>query len=166
MIDFCNQINDGREPRNEIYGFCLLRKGDEKKKVSGFPTVPNEFTPYLLTKPIETEITDVGKPITTSGEGEVKEIVIKVTVKHGKKAGLLPGMELHVIKPSNVFDTITLKKVEEEQAEGVITRYHLTGMLGLLSLLEKNPKVGWKLSTRSAWRTVPKAEKQKVPERK
>ena len=51
-----------------------------------------------------------------------------------KKAGLLPGMELHAIKPSQISsDEITLKKVEEEQAEGTVTRYELDGLLGAFS---------------------------------
>ena len=149
MIFFCNQINDRMEPRNEVHGFCLLRRGDEKKEVVGFPTIPQEFKPYLRAKPIETEIVGVGKPISSWGESEVKKIVIQVTLKHGKKAGLLPGMELHVIKPANVSDTVTVKEVGEEQSEGVIIQYHLKRMLP--SYMEKNPEIGWKLSTRSLW---------------
>ncbi len=150
IVGFCNEINEGSEPRKEVHGMSLLRVGDEQKKVAGVPAVPKAFEPYLLSKPIETEIVGVGKPTTTSSGGDVDKVTIRVTLKHGAKAGLLPGMRLHVIRPDGVSDSIELEKVEEQQSVGVLTRYPIKGVVwGLLSLLDKNPKVGWKLSTRS-----------------
>jgi hypothetical protein len=51
LVDFCNSINGGREPRTGSHGFHLLRRGDEKKKVTLFPKVPDEYKQYLLAKP-------------------------------------------------------------------------------------------------------------------
>lgn len=162
IIDFCNDVNEGAEPRWSIYGDYLLLKGGEKKTVTGFPAVPKEYMPYLLSKPIDTEIISVGKPITNSCGGDMKEIIFNVTVKHGRRAGLLPGMELHVIKPCAVGDSIKLKKVEEDRSEGVITRYQFSGIWGLLSLLESHPKVGWKLSTRDPmWTEIHKYDRER-----
>ncbi len=168
IVDFCNSVNEGSEPRHEIHGLSLLRIGDEKKKASGLPAVPKAFQRYLLSKSIETEIVGVGKPTVSPGDGDVKEVTVRITLKHGAKAGLLPGMRLHVIQPDGVFDTIELKKVEEQQSEGVLVRYRLKGALGLLSLLEKDPKIGWKLSTQSSYRAAdyePEQEKKEVKKR-
>jgi len=53
VIGFCNNINQGLEPRAGGRGFYLLRKGDENKEVTGFPKLPDEYRSYLLGKPIE-----------------------------------------------------------------------------------------------------------------
>jgi hypothetical protein len=150
IINFCNQVNEGREPRSEIYGFCMLQIGDEEKKATGFPGIPNQFRSYVLAKPIEAEIIAVQKPTGTSGEA-VNKTVINITLNRGKKAGLLPGMELHVVEPVNVWDAITVTEAKEASSEATIVRYRPNGVLGIVSLLDKNPKIGWKLSTRSAW---------------
>jgi hypothetical protein len=153
FIEFCNQINCGREPRDAVHGRCLLRRGDEKKKVTGLPSVPKEFEPYLLKTPIETEIVAIGKPVLTPMGDDMVHVVFNVTLKHGKKAGVLPGMKLNVVRPENVFDDIEVKSVEDEKAEGVISRYNFKGAAGLLAaVVEKTPAVGWKLSTRDSWR--------------
>ena len=148
FIDFCNEINAGSEPRKGVHGMTLLCRGDEQKKATGLPSVPKAFEPYLLSKPIETEIIAIGDTTKSSKESAVREIRIRVTVKYGSKAGLLSGMKLYVVKPNSVFDSIVLDKVDEGQSEGVITRYSLAGVMGLLSLLDNDPKIGWKLSTR------------------
>ena len=152
IVGFCNQINRGWDPRKEVHAFALLRAGDEHKPVTGHPVVPKAFESYLLSKPIETEIVGVGRPKTTAGGGDARKVTITVTLKHGSKAGLLPGMKLHVIKPFGVSDSIELTKVEEQQSEGVITRYYtiynVKGVSGLLPLPDRNPKIGWELSTR------------------
>ena len=167
MVDFCNEINEGSEPRRRLHGMTLLRRGDEQKSVAGFPALPKAFEPYLLSKPLETEIVAVGKPATAPGDGDVKEVTIRVTLKHGAKAGLLPGMKLHVIQPDGVYDSIKLEKVDEQRSMGVLTRYDLKGALGLLSLLEKNPKVGWKLSTRSPlMATANSSDQQRAPRKR
>jgi hypothetical protein len=149
IIAFCNMVNGGFEPRTDVHGLSLLREGDERKDVTRLPAVPRRFKPYLLSKPIETEITGVGEPTTTSSNGDIQNVAIPVTLKHGRKSGLLPEMELHVFDPAYVAEKIELTRVEEEQSEGVITRYTVNGWIGLVSLLlDRNPVVGWRLSTR------------------
>jgi hypothetical protein len=148
LVDFCNQVNSGREPRDEAHGFCLLRKGDEMKGIAGNPDVPQEVAPYLLAKPIEAEIIDIGEPVKT--EGGVSKVVLRVTLDHGKKSGILPGMKFHVVSPANLFEDITITSVGEERSDGAITRYYPFGVLPSLIQysLESHPKVGWKVSTR------------------
>jgi len=64
VIGFCNCVNDGFEPRTCGAGFHLLRRGDEKKSVSGFPSVPADYRAYLLTTPINAVITGIGSATT------------------------------------------------------------------------------------------------------
>lgn len=142
VVGFCNEVNDGSEPRDGLHGKYLLRVGDEKKAVSGFPTVPQEFKSYLLAKPIETEITAVGKSATRSFGSDLYDIKTAVTLKDGKKAGLLTGMKLYVTEDGFYTDSVTVRKVEEDRSEGIMSQ---------MGEKDQRPKVGWKLSTLAPW---------------
>lgn len=135
MVRFCNAVNDGTEPRDDIHGFHLLRRGDEAKTATGFPTVPDEFKDYVLAHPVEAEIVAIGE---RTGD---KTIVI---LNRGKQHGLLPGMELHVFDPDEQVDSATVTKVENSRSEAMMAR-----PLGD----EPPPRIGWKLSTRRFWQT-------------
>lgn len=52
IIDFCNQINAGDEPRKTrgVYPF-LLRDGDQDKPANGKPSLPKEYAQYLIEVP-------------------------------------------------------------------------------------------------------------------
>lgn len=52
VIEFCNQINFGDEPRTDrgAYPF-LLRDGDERKPVDGKPSLPEKYAQYLIEVP-------------------------------------------------------------------------------------------------------------------
>jgi hypothetical protein len=152
VVGFCNEVNDGSEPRNGLHGYYLLRKGDGAKNVTGLPAVPKEFEPYLLKRPIETEIVGVEKVRSASEKGEVVRADVNVTVRHGKKTGLLPGMKLYVTDPEDLVESIIIKKVEQEKSEGVMSSF---------GPMKKVPKIGWKLSTRCPWNSENKANNQK-----
>ena len=88
VIGFCNAVNGGTEPRDCPQGRNLLREGDEKKKVSGLPVVPDEYRDYLLAKPITAEIIGIG-PITTRPslcEGKFRDTT--VILDAGRDKGL------------------------------------------------------------------------------
>jgi len=142
VVGFCNAVNEGSEPRKDAHGRYLLRKGDAKRKVLGFPSVPQGFKAYLLKRPIEAEILAVGKPATRPSAFEWKFKDTPVTLNVGKDHGLLPGMELHVVKPDNIFESVRITKVEDEKSEGVMTQ---------IGAGKKGPRVGWRLSTRFRW---------------
>jgi hypothetical protein len=142
IVGFCNEVNDGSEPRKGLRGFYLLRRGDEKKEAKGFPDVPQEFKPYLLAHPIEAEIISIGAVTTRPSLADWKFKDTSVTLNRGKKAGLLVGMKLHVIKPDSIVESVKITKVEDERSEGVVTQAGED---------EKDPRVGWKLSTRCRW---------------
>jgi hypothetical protein len=142
IIGFCNNVNEGREPREDVHGFCLLRRGDEKAEVSGFPIVPKEYRSYLLAEPIEAAIESVSKYATRSSVCDWKFKDTPVTLNVGSKKGLRAGMELHVAEPGNIVESVRITKVEESRSEAVMTQIgeDATG-----------PLVGWKLSTQAPW---------------
>jgi hypothetical protein len=142
IIGFCNEVNEGSEPRKGSWGTYLLRRGDEKKEVKGFPIVPPEFKPYLLDRPIEVEIISVGKHTTRPSVCEWKFKDTPVVLNRGTKQGLLKGMELHVVKPKNVVESVKITKTDEERSEGVVTQ---------IGEKEAGPQIGWQVSTRLPW---------------
>src|SRR6185436_12407323 len=99
MVGFCNHVNDGTEPRDGIHGSELLRRGDEKKPVSGLPKVPKEFHDYLISKPIVAEIISVGAYKTRPSVVDWKFKDTPVVINVGSDKGLRPGMELLVTEP-------------------------------------------------------------------
>lgn len=139
IVEFCNDVNAGTEPREDMHGRHLLREGDEKKKVRGFPAVPDEFRAYLLTKPIEATITTVGSYTTRPIVCEWKFKDTPVTLDAGSEAGILPGMEFHVRKPGNIVKSVTVTKVSRNSSEALMTG---------IGEEDPGPKVGWRVSTR------------------
>jgi hypothetical protein len=122
IVDFCNNINEGREPRTKAHGFCLLRRGDENQKVSGFPKLPEEYQHYLLAKPIEATIVAVGKYTTRPSVTDWKFKDTPVTLDKGTKQGLRVGMELTVTKPRDIVESVRITKVEETRSEAIMVQ--------------------------------------------
>jgi len=144
IVRFCNAINSGKEPRNGPHGQFFLRRGDWEKEAPGKPELPKEFMPYLLDKPVDAAIVS----IKNTREERVGKIATVVMDK-GKEAGLLPGMELSVVRPNNVYQEVKLTKVEETQSEGeYIYARPYESFLSRTSA----PVSGWQLSTRPSWR--------------
>jgi hypothetical protein len=142
IIGFCNHVNEGEEPRTAVRGFYLLRRGDEKKAVDGLPTVPREFQPYLLSRPIHATITNVAPYVTRPSVVDWKFKDTLVTLNTGASAGLRIGMELVVIQPINIVESVRITKVEDTWSEALMTQ---TGED------EPGPKIGWELCTRAPW---------------
>jgi hypothetical protein len=91
MMDFCNAVNLGSEPRYKPKGLtyvpsAYLRVDDWKKRVVGFPKLPPEWMPYLLTKPVRGKILEVMEDR-------------RARVDLGSKNGIRLGMELCVPGP-------------------------------------------------------------------
>jgi hypothetical protein len=57
--EFCNQVNQGGEPRSRPIGWFYLRQGDWDKKVTGLPSVPQEWDSLLLKKPLRGRVIEV-----------------------------------------------------------------------------------------------------------
>lgn len=142
FVGFCNKINEGQEPRSSSHGFYLLRRGDEKARVTGFPKVPKEYQDYLLTKPIEATIIGVGPYTTRPSLADWKFKDTPVTLDVGARQRLRVGMELVVTKPQHTVEFVRVTKVEETRSEAIMIQ---------AGEEEPGPKVGWRLSTQAPW---------------
>jgi len=140
IAGFCNNVNGGREPRMHAHGSYLLRRGDEKKEVTGFPNVPDEFRAYLLAKPIEATILAVGAY--TTRPSVIDERDTPVTLDAGTNKGVRVGMEFVVTEPQLVVQSVRITKVEADRAEGIMTQF---------GEKERGPESGWRLSTQAPW---------------
>jgi hypothetical protein len=148
VVGFCNDVNAGGEPRNGSHGLYLLRRGDEKVAVTGFPTVPKQYQEYLLAKPIEATIIAVGPYTTRPSVVDWKFKDTPVTIDAGARQGVRVGMELVVTNPEDAIDSVRVTKVDETRAEAVMIQ---------AGEEEPGPKVGWRLSTQAPW-NVPRAK--------
>ena len=145
IVGFCNEVNSGSEPRRELHGRYLLRRGDEKRPATGDPAIPVEYQSYLLKRPIEAEITKIGKVVTRPSKADFKFKDTTVTINSGKSRGLRQGMELYVTDPHDLVQTVEIVSVNDLESQGVITQ---------IGEDDPAPKAGWKLSTRAPWRRL------------
>lgn len=100
IVEFCNSVNQGFEPRDDLRGFHFLRHGDEAKPVSGFPKISEKWRAYLLEEPIR---------------GNVVRVVDGTAVLDiGANDGLKVGMDLTALSP-NKIDDARLKVISVEQ---------------------------------------------------
>jgi len=136
IVDFTNAINAGTEPRPSAFfgGRFLLRRGDEKKPVSGQPSLPSEFLSYILAEPINARISFVEQ-----SRVEQSRRTTYVRIEVGSIDGLKPGMELYVHSPSRIFDTAVVTDVSEHSARAVIKQVELTDPV---------PSTDWELSSK------------------
>jgi hypothetical protein len=142
VVGFCNEVNEGREPRDGSYGSYLLRNGDENLPATGVPTLPKEYHDHLLTTPIEATITAVGPYSTRPSVIDFKFKDTPVTIDAGTGQGLRVGMELVVTNPKDAVDSIRVTKVEESRSEAVMIQ---------IGEEESGPQIGWRVSTRAPW---------------
>jgi hypothetical protein len=129
IVDFCNQVNQGIEPRPQLQGVAYLRAADWQKSTRGLPELPPEWTPYLLEEPVWGTIVEV------MDENRAR-------INRGLKDGLRPGMELLVQQPQ-----ICRLAVINVQPDSCI----VTGVPGFCTRDDLKPgrKVGSRLSEQS-----------------
>lgn len=142
VIGFCNDVNSGDEPRQRAHGRFLLRDGDESIAVTGTPELPAKYNAYLLKHPIEAQIVEIGAKTTRPSVCEWNFIDTEIVLNVGINGGILPGMELHVVDPDDVVQTIEIRTVAKSQCTGVMTQ---------MDDEDEQIQVGWKLSTRPSW---------------
>jgi hypothetical protein len=136
VVKFTNAINSGTEPNTWRGGPStefLLRQGDEKKKVFGEPNLPNQYLSYLLKKPIQTKISSIVETRT-----EQSRRVTSILLDAGSANGLQVGMELYVHKPSKVWVTATVTRVDEHSSRAVIEQ----------EMTDPSPASTWIFSTK------------------
>lgn len=146
VVGFCNHVNQGAEPRSRSHGYHLLRRGDEGKAVRDQPKVPTEFQGYLLPEPVEATVVTVGATGARKSWAGWDVRDTPLTLDAGAKRGLKVGMELFVMEPDSVLDSLKITKVEDDRSEGVMNQ-----------VLSKapGPKAGWRVSTRAPWHPKP-----------
>jgi len=57
VLDFCNAINQGDEPRCQRHGSFFLRAGDWNQPAPGLPDLPTSWLEQVLAKPVQGELT-------------------------------------------------------------------------------------------------------------
>ena len=140
VVGFCNQVNQGREPRANVHGATFMRSGDERKKVEGLPELPEQYRDYLLKAPVTASVVEIGQTASRPSVIDDKFYDTQVTLDAGSDQGLKVGMELLVIKPEVVLlDSARITEVKKQRSIAVMNRF---GNLG------ESPKVGWRLSTK------------------
>ena len=154
IIGFCNEVNDGSEPRDGPHGTYLMRRGDEKTPVSGFPDVPRDYRGYLLANPIRAGIIGIGSVTTRPSVCEWRFKDTTVILDAGKDKGLRVGMGMRIVTPDDRYESVRITKVEDTRSEAVISQ---------IGEEEPGPQTGWRLSTRCRWHeedeeTAPPAE--------
>lgn len=88
LKNFANAVNLGVEPRPEMhseiwFGSFYRREGDEQKSVSGKPSLPAEWQPFLLDKPITAKI------ISAEKQGEDNLGIIDKGSHNGLRVGMV-----------------------------------------------------------------------------
>jgi len=91
LLEFCNQVNDGAEPRGDPHGLVLLRRDDWMLPVSSSPELPAQFLAYLLSEPVRGNL--------VKGDSERAGVVDR-----GSSQGLRPGMILYSQGSLDLFE--------------------------------------------------------------
>jgi len=139
MVEFANDVNAGLEPRKDIHGTYLLRRGDERKKARGAPAIPAEYRGYLLSAPIRARVSSVGESRTEKqSECLSKGRVTPVTLAAGSGKGVKVGMKFHLYSPSKSYTTMKVTKVEDGASEGEVCQ----------EIEDAPPSTKWKFSRR------------------
>jgi len=103
IVEYCSDVNQGSEPRRGNFGHYYLRRNDWDKPVVGKPDVPEQWTSFLLSRPVRGKITElVGK----------QEAWLDV----GADDGILQGMILTARSHGKlIFSQVRVETVEKGQ---------------------------------------------------
>jgi hypothetical protein len=142
VIDFCNCVNNGHEPRTTAHGRFLLRRSDETKNVAGLPDLPPRYRDYLLAEPVDASVLAVGATTTRPSAGELKYRDTPLTLDAGKNKGLKRGMTLVVTSPADWYESLRITEVGDDWAEGMMTQFGEDAPA---------PQAGWRVSTGPRW---------------
>ncbi len=129
MLKFCDSIDAKQEPRRDIHGFHLLKCGDEKKKVTGLPTIPEVYERYLLNYPVAATITAIDTPTPSGGVADTEFKDFQVTLNAGKESGLFKGMTLYVIEPDDAVGSMIITEADSDSSRATLRRGANTGRL-------------------------------------
>lgn len=141
MIEFANDVNRGSEPRRAPHGLFLLKRGDEKKAVTGAPALPAAYASYILKQPVRTTIVSVGSS-RVAGDETISARHTQVVLNAGRAEGVKEGMEFYVYGSRSGFASAKITKTEEHTSEAELEQDDFPKLPKA-----PMPAVGWKLST-------------------
>lgn len=134
VVNFANAVNAGFEPREGSWGMFLLKREDVSKSATGSPSLPLEYSAYLLKHPIDAEISAI-KSSRINKSGRLTTVLLNV----GAPQGVKKGMEFYLYVPSGVYESATVTDVNDTSSEAGISQ--------CCGDKADPPAVGWKLST-------------------
>jgi hypothetical protein len=135
--DFCNDINAGVEPRNEMHGSHLLKRGDEKRPVSDKPAFPDSVRDCLLAEPIEAKVIAVGEPRLRPSVADFTLRDTEATINVGRNDGVAPGMQFFP-RSRNRYASAKILDLQDETATILFVQFED----------DPKPEIGWRMSTR------------------
>ena len=108
MLEYCNAINQGSEPRGNEFGFFYMRSGDWGKPVSGKPAIVGDWSEYLLDEPVRGEISSI-----------LGQETVEVNI--GTNQGLRPGMMLTAQRVgSTMYSQLVVAELESDSCRASI----------------------------------------------
>ena len=119
IVDFCNAVNAGDEPREGRDGDFLLRDDDWDRNVVGKPRLPVEYAPYLLSEPLQGKIAATGESTTKEGRAGIRFRTTTVTLNLGKSRGVRTGMKFHLLDESR-NDARVIRVLDQESIAEVV----------------------------------------------
>ena len=88
IVEFCSDVNQGSEPRQDNHGQYYIRRSDADKPVAGRPAVPEQWNKFILNKPVHGRITElIGTQEAWLNKGDADgllEGMILTAQQHGK----------------------------------------------------------------------------------
>lgn len=144
MIDFVNAVHRGFEPRHDVHGLFLLADGDEKRPVSGLPTLPPEVLALLRRQPLEASVRSVeGVEVKREKTASLGcNHVYRLTLDRGGRDRLAPGMELTLVSPKSATTTAEVLSVTPDSATA-----RVVGLFEDCDHPKTVPVAGWRFST-------------------
>ena len=109
LLDFCNSVNLGFEPRNELTGSFYMKVGDENLQTKGTPGVPDHWKSYIFIKSVRGKI--------------IKMLTGKqARINIGSDDGLQINHELYVQNPlGQILGMVSVTKLYQNFADVTCT---------------------------------------------
>lgn len=132
---FASAVNAGLEPRSNLHGPFLLRRGDEARAVVGKPEVPAEARAWLLDAPLTARVVAVDESPEVRGDSSTLYRA-RVELDVGRADGAFVGM-IFLDRQGE----ITLTAVEEHSSTAFFETYGATSLpLGWTFRTEASPE--------------------------
>jgi len=126
IVQFCNEVNQGSEPRNGPLGHYYLRRNDMNKPVTGTPAVPEPWTKFVLEQPVRGRITElIGKQeawLDKGGADGLWEGMILTAQRHGKL--MFAQVQVDAVEKDRCLIKCLLKGSELAVGQTVSSRFH------------------------------------------